>query len=287
MKIVKSFALIVCAVVATGMPQKVNAEPNSKVFPLRLSGAVSHSNEFPPLPADLNPGCKFNAERVLETLPKENNYWYVVPKWLAGEFAYGDMTRYYMEEFDKKRVTHLNDKIPAVNAGRHRGMLVDKKQNIWQLSYGGKIGTAENPNDKTYYRFDDEILGYVISPTHYTECSESIEFFVNDASKIKIVARMQRDRDFNLRKDGVVSVDVTETHFDLNGESIYTAKAKGVMKKIHDFKPITEKSELDEGSYADVVKLLRKHLAAIKKFDDAPDVPNETEKPRHNKSFSR
>jgi hypothetical protein len=93
-------------------------------------------------------------------------------------------------------------------------MLVDKKGYIWQKSKGGAIGSS-NPGDKEYRRFDDDICGFMISPTEYIEVTDSIEFVVDDASKIKNVMRMQRIRDFVLRKDdNVVSVYLEEVQRD-------------------------------------------------------------------------
>ena len=251
------------------LPQKIIALPGLGIFPPRLVVTQKHPvEEFPPIPADLREGCEFNRQKVLDALPVFENSWYIVPKWLAGEFAYGEMTLDFEKDFVTGQKSHPDKTFPAARAGRHRGMLVDKKGNIWQKSKGGTIGSS-NPGDKDYHRFDDDICGLMISPTEYVEISDSLEFIVDNASKIKKVMRMQRIRDFVLQKDdNVVSVYLEEVHFNQQGHALIGEKADGTMKKIHDFEPMTAANELSKSEYAKAVKQLRSFMEKHGKSND-------------------
>jgi hypothetical protein len=268
MTFIKKAVVLSLMFLAFTLPQKIFAWPGLGIFPPRLVLVQRHPvEEFPPIPENLREGCEYNRQKVLDSLPVYANSWYIVPKWLAGEFAYGEMTLDFEKDFVTGKKSHPGKIFPAAHAGRHRGMLVDKKGNIWEKSEGGAIGSS-NPGDKDYHRFDDDICGLILSPTEYIEVSDSLEFIVDDASKIKKVMRMQRIRYFLLRKaDNLISVYLEEVHFDEQGHALVGEKVKGTVKKIHDFEPMSAANEHSKGEYSEAVKQLRsfmeKHNKAI------------------------
>jgi hypothetical protein len=138
------------------------------------------------------------------------------------------------------------------------------------LSRKKEILDASNPDEKDYFRFEDEILGFILSPKEYAESSEGIEFYT-DQGKIKDVMRYQRIRDFQLQPDGTVAADVSEMKFDLAGKPLFLTKAKGPMTKQKEFEAIGPKTEIVGGTYADVITLLRQHMERVNKLSDAPD----------------
>ena len=271
MTFIKKAAVLALATASFAFLPATLAVPGTVLFPPKtLEVTRQPAEKFPEVPADLQAGCQFNRQKILDLLPKHSKEWYVVPKWLAGEFAYGQMTFDYEKDFATGKKSHPGKIIPAANAGRHRGMFVDKKGNIWQQVKSGAIGSS-NPGDKSYNRFDDATMGVMFSPTEYVEMSESIEFIVDDNSKIQTVMRMERVRSFIWTKEkNLVSAYIDEVHFDQQGNPIVEEKTEGCVKKVHDFEPMTEANERNKGDYSEALKSLRAYMQHEGKATDAP-----------------
>jgi hypothetical protein len=221
------------------------------------------------------PGKMFDQKEVEELVPPAKGVWYVVPKWFAGEFSYGQTEVTYEKDFLTGKVEQPDEVIPGVTAGRTRGWIVDKKGNIWTFGTGGRILDAAKPDDDSWYRAEDEIIGQVLSPTEYMESSDGIDIYL-DGKRVKDVLRYQRIRDFRLAPDGQVAVEVTEIKYLMNGKPEYIVKAKGHMTRQSQFAALGKHSEPDikGGTYADAVALLRKHMFQEGLEKDAPDPVN-------------
>lgn len=133
------------------------------IFPsrIRMKVTISEDDVFPPLPGELEPGNRFDEATVksLMPTPPPKNRWYKVPTWFAGEFSYGNTEQYYTKDFADGKISLKITSIPGVTSGRTRGMLVDKQGNIWQMTHGGQIVDPGHPQEKHYFRYEDEILG--------------------------------------------------------------------------------------------------------------------------------
>jgi len=239
------------------------------VFPSRtLRARVSETDEFPQLPEVLEPGNIFDGAKVQALLPSEF-HWYEVPKWFAGEFSYGQLQSYYEKDFSTGKESEPHELISAINSGRNRGLLVDKKGNIWQLSRSKQIVDPSHKGEDNYFRYEDEILGFTLSPKEYAESSAGIEFYT-DQGKIKDVLRFQRIRNFQLHPDGTVTVDVTEMKFDLDGKPTWLKKVKGPMTRQKPFVAIDPNTQIKGQTYAQIISSLREHMERINKLSDAP-----------------
>lgn len=240
----------------------------------RLVSRVSHSESFPPLPEELRPGSDWNEDKVADPQAKKENIWYKVPKWLAGEYSYGTMLHYYKKNLQTGVEQQLDEVRPPLSAGRHRGILVDKQGGIWQKAYGGGISDPSNPDhgNIVYEKFDDELVGYVISPEQYVENSAGVEFYIDkETNKIIEVLRWQRIREFQL-KNGKVLVNVSEQKFDLDGKPLLLFKSKGEMIKRSSFESLAPGGESRvAGTYGNAVRELRAFLEQMGELALAPD----------------
>lgn len=240
----------------------------------RLSTRVSHNESFPPLPKDLQPGSAWDEAKVMNPTAKGENLWHKVPKWITGEFSYGTMVNYLQRNLITGEEIKRDDVSQPLSHGRTRGILVDKAGNYWQKAYGGGINSPNDPKSSEiqHFRFDDQLIGYLISPNVYTENSAGIEFYVSKSTnKIVKVNRWQRIRDFTL-KDGNVMVDLSEQKFGLDGKPTLLVKGRGHMIKRAEFAPLLP-GEVDgiAGSYSDAVTDLRAFMESIGAIADAPD----------------
>lgn len=245
----------------------------------RLSTRVSHNESFPPLPKDLQPGSAWDEAKVMNPTAKGQNLWHKVPKWITGEYSYGTMMNYYQKDLVTGKEFKRDDVVQPLSHGRTRGVLVDKAGNYWQKAYGGGIGSpnASKTSDVEHFRFDDQLIGYLISPESYTENSAGIEFDVSrSTNKILKVNRWQRIREFTF-KDGNVMVELSEQEFGLDGKPIMLVKAKGHMIKRAEFAPLLpgEQNRI-AGSYSDAVTDLRTFMQSIGAIADAPDAATPT-----------
>jgi hypothetical protein len=261
----------------TGNRTANHKQTTPALYPKRskLKASVSLNEYFPPLPEALRPGAIFNVENIEEPSASKEDLWYMVPSWIAGEYSYGQTTTYLTKDMKTGIETHVSQTRAGLAHGRNRGIIVDKAGNIWQRAYGGGIVDPTNPYIKDgvqLKKYDDELFGMIISPDRYVENSAGVEFFVDTASgKISETMRWERIRDFNLEKDGSVTVDVSEETFDIDGNPIRMNKARGTMLKRNAFVPLTSSS--DPAKYADSVGSLRKFMENRGSLSDAPDEP--------------
>lgn len=252
------------------------------LFPKRTKGrilvTVSHNEYFPPLPEALRPGAVFNSDNLADPTAKGESRWYQVPKWITGEFSYGVMSTYLVKDFKKGTEDKPNNKFGPLPSGRDRGILLDKKGDIWQKAYGGGISDPTRPQDEDVHKkYDDELSGYMLSPTEYVENSAGIEFYLDrETQKILATQRWERIRNFQF-KNGTVEVDVSEEKFDPDGKPLFLTKSRGTMIRRHDFAPLAPGQENDiAGTYPEAVRDLRKYMEAAGIPELMPDAPTET-----------
>lgn len=251
------------------------------LFPKRTKGkilvTVSHNEYFPPLPEALRPGAIFDSKNIADPMAKSESRWYQVPKWITGEFSYGGTTSYLEKDFRKGTESNPNSKSGPLPSGRYRGILLDKKGDIWQKAYGGSISDPTKNDEDVHKRYDDELSGYMLSPTEYVENSAGIEFYLDkETHKILATLRWERIRNFQY-KNGTVEVDVSEEKFDPDGKPLYLIKFRGPMIKRHDFVPLAPGQEDDiAGTYPEAVRDLRKYMEAAGIPELMPDAPTET-----------
>jgi hypothetical protein len=254
------------------MAQPALAPPRT---PLRVT--ATHNDYFPPLPNNLRPGMIFDYDNMAQYIQPGKSLWYEVPKWLAGNYSYGDMTTYSEKNLRTGEKSHPHDVEPALPSGRDRGIITDNDGNIWQKAYGTSLSDPNESNTAAVkpVKWDDEITGIIISPTEYVENSSGCEFDIDRASKkILEVERWQRQRDFESNKDGTVAVTLIDRVFDTEGNPIYQVKARGSMIKRKDYVPLAPGGKDDvAGTYAEALIDLKKFLADEGKTVGLPAIP--------------
>ncbi|HEY9716360.1 MAG TPA: hypothetical protein V6C69_02740 [Trichormus sp.] len=239
-----------------------------------LRVTATHNDYFPPLPNNLRPGMIFDYDNMAQYIQPGKSLWYEVPKWLAGNYSYGDMTTYSEKNLRTGEKSHPHEVEPALPLGRDRGIITDDDGNIWQKAYGTSLSDPNDSNTSAVkqVKWDDEITGIIISPTEYVENSSGCEFDIDRASKkILQVERWQRQRDFESNKDGTVAVTLIDRIFDTEGNPIYQVKARGSMIKRKDYVPLAPGGKDDvAGTYAEALTDLKKFLADEGKTVDLP-----------------
>lgn len=244
------------------------------VFPTHaLKGTLTHNENFPPLPASLRPGATFSEKNVPDPKAKAVSRWYRVPEWLAGKYVYGPGEVFYTKDFKTGKETHPNKKYPGVKGGRYRGIFTDKVGNIWQKAYGGSIDLQHEYEEVTVARYEDELIGYLISQNEYVEDSAGIDIIIGKKSgKILNVSRYERTRNFSF-KNGVVHVGVDEKEFDVDGKQVYVSRTRGTMIKKEDYIPLKPGEDSVAGKYDKALMDLRKFMDATGDLSNAPDGP--------------
>ena len=245
------------------------------VFPTHaLKGTLTHNENFPPLPASLRPGAVFNAKNVPDPKAKEVSRWYRVPAWMSGRYSYGPGVLFYVKDFKTGKETHPNEKKTGVKGGRYRGIFVDKAGNIWQKAYGGSIDLQHEYKTITVARYEDELIGYLISQNEYVEDSAGIDIIIDKGTgRILQVSRYERTRNFSY-KNGIVSVTVDEKDYDLEGKPLNIARSRSTMTKREGFIPLKPGENSVAGKYDKALADLRKFMEATGDISNAPDSPN-------------
>jgi hypothetical protein len=219
---------------APSQSQPINAEQGNR--PL-LQGGVQHSEELPGLDESLKPGMVYKEDALLNPAAPENNDWFLIPPWFAGERHTDDVLVVYRYDFQTD--TSSSPMLRQLERQNSiSGFQRDSKGNIWDYKHVPTIQHVESfPCDAVLYV--KSITPLRVSPEQivlrYEEVCITLE---KRRNKILQVQQQEQINTVTSPQPGLLRIDVSVKNFGWDGKPLRLEQSLIFAKIIKPFEQI-------------------------------------------------